>query len=77
MRELQHNLAAVLDKVAGGEEISITRRGRVIARLVPARGRRRSVAWPDSAARMKRLACGVPRGAPPSRVIRETRQERI
>ena len=44
-------LLALLDDVADGEEIEITRHGRTIARLVPARsgaslrGRYRGVAW--------------------------------
>jgi prevent-host-death family protein len=44
-------LLALLDDVADGEEIEITRHGRTVARLVPARsgaalrGRFRGVAW--------------------------------
>jgi prevent-host-death family protein len=34
--EAKNKLSALLDRVEGGEEITITRRGRVIARLVPA-----------------------------------------
>ena len=35
VREVQHNLAAVLDMVSRGQEIAVTKRGRVIARIVP------------------------------------------
>jgi prevent-host-death family protein len=37
VREVLHNLAAVLDMVSRGQEVSVTKRGRVIARIVPAR----------------------------------------
>lgn len=36
--DIKATLLAVLDRVAGGEEVEITKRGRVVARLVPARG---------------------------------------
>ena len=77
VREVQHNLAAVLDMVSRGQEIAVTKRGRVIARIVPARGRTIRVGWPDSAARMKRLGREARRGTPPSRIIRELRRERV
>ena len=77
VREVQHNLAAVLEMVSGGQEIAVTKRGRVIARIVPARRKTGPVKWPDSAARMKRLGKDAARGTPPSRVIREVREERI
>jgi prevent-host-death family protein len=77
VREVQHNLAAVLEMVSRGQEIAVTKRGRVIARIVPARATAGRVQWPDSAARMKRLGGDASRGTPPSRVIRELRGERI
>jgi len=45
----------LLEAVRKGEEIAITKRGTVVARLVPARKAKGSVVWPDSAARMKRV----------------------
>jgi prevent-host-death family protein len=36
--EIKATLLAVLDRVATGEEVEITKRGRVVARLVPANG---------------------------------------
>lgn len=35
--ELKAKLLATLDEVAGGEEVEITKHGRTVARLVPAR----------------------------------------
>jgi prevent-host-death family protein len=36
--ELKARVLAVLDDVATGEEVEITKHGRLVARLVPARG---------------------------------------
>lgn len=40
-RELRNNTRGVLDRVAAGEEVTITVDGRPVARLVPADRRRR------------------------------------
>jgi antitoxin (DNA-binding transcriptional repressor) of toxin-antitoxin stability system len=51
VRELRNNYTALLRWIDAGEEISISRRGRVVARLVPASAKRaRRVDWSDSAA---------------------------
>jgi len=36
--EVKARILAVLDEVAAGEEVEITKHGRTVARLVPARG---------------------------------------
>jgi len=36
--EIKAKILALLDEVSAGEEIEITKHGRVVARLVPARG---------------------------------------
>lgn len=36
--ELKAGILAVLDEVAGGDEIEITKHGRTVARLIPASG---------------------------------------
>lgn len=36
--EAKATILALLDDVAGGEEVEITKHGRTVARLVPARG---------------------------------------
>jgi prevent-host-death family protein len=77
VRHVQHNLAAVLDAVSKGQEITITRRGTAVARLVPVRPPEGTVSWPDSAARMKRLGPGASAGTPASRIIDEMRGERF
>jgi len=77
VRQVQHNLAALLEEVRRGQEIAVTRRGQVVARIVPAPSTKAPVVWPDSAARMKRLAAGVRLGTPASRIIRAMREERF
>lgn len=53
MRELQQNLKAVLARVERGETVELTRRRRVVARLVPARDARAVPPWPDLEARVR------------------------
>lgn len=40
--ELKTRILAILDEVAAGEDVSITKHGRVVARLIPARGSSRT-----------------------------------
>ncbi len=41
VKEARENLRSLLDRVAAGEEVSILRRGKEVARLVPPRGDRK------------------------------------
>jgi len=77
VRHVQHNFAAVLEAVRKGQEITITKRGTVVARIVPARKPKGIITWPDSAARMKRMGQRAATGTPASRIIREMRAERL
>jgi prevent-host-death family protein len=55
VREAQHHLARVLALVQEGEEIEITRRDAVVARIIPATGKRgvvESGSRPDYRARL-------------------------
>ncbi len=78
VREVQHKLSRVLARVRRGEEITITRRGKAVARLVPtALPDNRKVEWPDFAGRMKRLfPAGPPLGKSTSEVVLELREDR-
>ena len=77
VREAQHHLGAVLEEVQRGRTITLTKRGRVVAKIVPARVARRRATWPDFEARMKRLfPAGPPPGAPASLLIRDMRDEK-
>lgn len=78
VREVQHRLSAILERVQRGEQVVITRRGKVVARLVPATRQRRRRVWPDFEARMKRIfPSGIPKGKAPSELIRAMREERF
>jgi prevent-host-death family protein len=77
IREVQHGFAKILERVGDGEEIVVTRRGKPVARIVPP-GSTESLAWPDSAARLKRLVAeGAGSGTPPSKIIVDLRRERL
>jgi antitoxin (DNA-binding transcriptional repressor) of toxin-antitoxin stability system len=78
VREVQHGLSSVLSQVQKGQEFAVTKRGKVIARIVPATRSSGRLRWPDSAGRMKRLMSGAGEpGATPSELIRELRGERV
>ena len=51
VRHLRNHYSAVLRWIDAGEEVSISRRGKIVARLVPeSDGRRKRVDWSASAA---------------------------
>jgi prevent-host-death family protein len=76
IREMQHGLTAVLARVARGEEITITRRGRPVARIlaaVPAK-KAKQPEWPDARARLnERFPGGPATGRPASELVAEMR----
>ena len=55
MRELQQNLKKVIARVERGETVELTRRRRVVARLVPAAEARPVPPWPDLEARARSI----------------------
>lgn len=77
VRHVQHHLADLLEAVERGEKVRITRRGKVVAQLGPPEPEARELSWPDSAARLKRLAGLAGDGVTVSRIIDEDRQERL
>ena len=78
VRQVQHELAKLLEQVKNGHEIAVTRRGVVVARIIPAQARTANLRWPDSASRMKRLPKGGSMtGKRPSAVIDDMRRERL
>lgn len=78
VREVQHGLASVLSEVQKGREIAVTKRGKVVALIVPATRAKGRLRWPDSAGRMKQLMSAASvAGTPPSEIIRELRGERV
>ena len=79
VRDMQHRLSAILSEVESGEEIVITRRGKVVARLIPPeKPAAPTVRWPDSMSRMRRIFPeGPPAGTPASSLIEQQREERL
>jgi len=53
VRDLRYRFAEIEARLREGEAIPITKRKRVIARLVPMKPRRR--AWPDFLSRLKQI----------------------
>lgn len=75
VRELQREIRSILDRVEKGESLEITRRGRPVARLVPARPTRVE-AWPDLAARARKVLGPRHVTPPPSQQLVTDRGER-
>lgn len=77
VRHVQHHLADLLEAVERGEKVRITRRGKVVAQLGPPEPEACELNWPDSAARLKRLAGLAGDGITASQIIDGDRQERL
>jgi antitoxin (DNA-binding transcriptional repressor) of toxin-antitoxin stability system len=78
VRQIQHNLNEVLAWVAEGETVAITRHKETVAKIVPAKRKAKPLAWPDFAARLKKIyPRGNPKGKPASEVIKEMGEERF
>ncbi len=71
VRELNQNTAGVLGRVKQGEEIDITERGAVVARLVPAQAHPLSDLIAQGKLRPARTRGPVPRPAGPVRIDHE------
>lgn len=76
VREVQHGLARVLAEVGRGVEVLVTKRGKVVAKIIaaapqtPTRNKR-----PDFAARLRSFyPDGPARGVAVSDLIKETRE---
>ena len=76
IRQMQHGLTAVLERVARGEEITITRRGVPVARLLPSAPAQKAKkpVWPDAMSRLNnRFRDAAAKGKPASEIVREMR----
>jgi len=73
VRDLRNRFARVFSWIEEGERVAVSRRGRVIATLVPARRPLGRVEWPDFVARLQAdWPDGVP-GKPLSELIPDGR----
>ena len=75
VRELQREIRAILERVEKGESLELTRRGRPVARLVPAPPVR-AEAWPDLDARARKVLGPRRITPPPSQQLVADRGER-
>lgn len=73
--EVQHNLSSVLKFVEHGEAVYVTRRNKVIAKIVPVYNET-AAEWPPFYERSKKLF-GSRKGKDPGQIILENRKERI
>jgi prevent-host-death family protein len=69
--EIQKNFARVLRDINAGEEITVTRRGKPVARII-ALGPRNQIDWPDFYAEAVEL-----KGKPASEIVIEGREGRF
>lgn len=76
VREAQHNLPKILRAVNAGEEIEITRRNQVVARLIPAAARP-ARGLPDFVARARAIWGTGSARKPTSALVLESRAERL
>jgi len=58
VRDLRYNFPQVEAWLSGGEEIELTKRGRVVGRIVPSPKRAQKMKMPDFAARAKAVCRG-------------------
>lgn len=73
--ESQHNLSRVLREVSAGYEVGITRRKKLVARILPAVDDDR-VEFPDFEARVRRIWGRRWKGRSSDRLLDESRGER-
>jgi antitoxin (DNA-binding transcriptional repressor) of toxin-antitoxin stability system len=64
VRDLRYDFPAVLSQIEHGQEIAITKRGKIVARLLPPAKspKKKKIKWPDFAARAKAISGGRPPG---------------
>jgi prevent-host-death family protein len=74
VREVQRQLAHILEWVANGEEVRITRRGTTIARIVPPEPAR--MASPNFVQRARKAWGAKPGGPPISELVERDRRSR-
>ena len=72
--EAQHNLARVLREVEAGYEVGITRRKKLVARLLPPEAPDK-IRFPDFGQRARDTWGGITQGTPMDVLLGETRGE--
>ena len=75
VREIRNEFAKILNWVEDGEQVEITKRKRVVARLVPVKAKPKKLEWPDFEARRARTFPNGVKGKPVSEILDEARGE--
>ncbi len=76
VRDLRYDFPSVLKRLEGGEEIAITRRGKLVGTLIPAVPRvPETVRWPDLSQRLQ-ATHGKQLLAPVDSILRQRENER-
>jgi prevent-host-death family protein len=76
VRDVQHHFSKVLAWVEMGEEVQITRRNKLIAKIVPADTQGRRVILPAFAARARQIWGETPVGKSLTETVLAEREER-
>ena len=71
MGEIQENFARILNEIRAGEEITIVKRGKPVAKLTGL-GPKKEIDWPDFYSEAVQL-----KGKPVSEVVIESRKDRF
>jgi len=74
-RDLQHNLAKVLDRVERGDTVQVLRRNKPVARLVPVEALSVPRPWPDLLGRLRSTYGAAKVPEPAGRLIYRDRDE--
>ncbi len=75
IRDIRHDFGRVLSWIEDGEQVDITKRRRVVARLIPVKPKARKLEWPDFQARLKKTFPNGVKGKPISEIVDEGRGE--
>ncbi len=73
--EAQHNLSKVLQQVEEGQTVYITRRKKIVAKIVPAEPEQ-EIQWPDFAKRARKTLGEESKGASMEEILDEIRGDR-
>jgi len=74
---IQHHFAQVLDWVQDGEEVQVTRRHKVVAKIISCQDKQQTVEHPDFLARAQQIWGKQPKGMTLSDAVGQDRGERI
>jgi prevent-host-death family protein len=75
VRDIRHDFGRILSWVEEGQQVEITKRRRIVARMVPVKPKSRKMEWPDFQARLQKTFPGGLKGKPVSEIVEEGRGE--